>query len=1056
MNIKQYGGLVFGPEHYEAMAWVESRHKPDQLTNKTNTNALGPLQLTKPAFKDLQSWGYFSNRNFEDLQPYEALAASIRYSSELAKNYGFYDKLWNVAAYNMGPTKARELYKAYDGDLKKAMQDSSFPQTTRNYIFDYNGASMLGSRKAKTTYIKDMYDILQNNKPLTTYDTKKYSTETPTSGTTPLKQYGGSIASVFRTNGDSTNIEKSTNLLTQFLNHKNSTAENITEVLDPSGITSYDDVYQEYKKSGLSPETLLEVIGALPLLGKIGKLTQAGIHIKKYAGVDKAIYEGLKNNKKLANITAKSYNIVGKSSDAIQAYESYKNNKPNTSTFTQIEKYQSGGENIDIQKLDSILNANKNLEWVQRLYDINAPSIHLPGEKYPSTHLMASTDNLAFPTIIKQEDGTLKYLGFDKAFDYALKNKSYIEFPTEGQAIWFANNGYKKATGINKDFQKDTNMKKKIYQLGGLADLIKASGTNDLNSLVNRNRYKTPKAQTGFEAEMLMGLAGGGGQGGGDKAPMGPFGGVALGASTLISLLPALIGWAGAKASSKELKYSQEQADMAANTVTPGYQTGGGYRNDSPDVNNKVNVINSPSISMENVSKVLKAFSFSGDKLLEQRIMKPGEEHFFPFADKVIEFPLTREAVGKMQLGGDTASAVPTEGSVPVQARKGESIIHANGDVTEVAANKTHQQYKRNDITDTIIPSSVDEQGNKLPGSYIVSEDKRLAISKDFAKDISTGITPAFYSEGSGSVPAKETNLADEFFGNRSKMTPTELLKSVLKKYKMSDRDASTDPFAAEANQRNKEGRKPYLEVVKALNDLKRGELNAQNSNEGGVPQAQLGGGFDLSKELSQLEGLYSNQQKPSALPGMLEGLGNVLGASTAALFTAAQNPVSKIHTTSPETINKMFQHKNLAAVDQVFSNSQATKDSAIITNLERLGVSPNKSVFYLSQGINNDRKNQAMLSAIDANESLDRNKAAFEDKNIASTTQQINSNIQSRNHYLGNLGSAIAKALGIGFSTAAGVQREQQNADMLNIKNQSELLQMKMLLKMLTPKLGK
>ena len=48
--------------------------------------------------------------------------------------------------------------------------------------------------------------------------------------------------------------------------------EDIVEFFEPTGILSYDDVYRAYKKSGLfSPDTLAEVFGALPLLGKIGK-----------------------------------------------------------------------------------------------------------------------------------------------------------------------------------------------------------------------------------------------------------------------------------------------------------------------------------------------------------------------------------------------------------------------------------------------------------------------------------------------------------------------------------------------------------------------------------------------------------------------------------------------------------------------------------------------------------------------------------------------------------------------------------------------------------------
>lgn len=106
-----------------------------------------------------------------------------------------------------------------------------------------------------------------------------------------------------------------------------SNLENILEIVDPTGILSYDDVYREYKKSGLSFETAMEVIGALPYVGKIGKLTKAGIHLKKYKGLDNIIHKGLNSNRALANSTANSYLFTGKASDMLQARDEYLNEK---------------------------------------------------------------------------------------------------------------------------------------------------------------------------------------------------------------------------------------------------------------------------------------------------------------------------------------------------------------------------------------------------------------------------------------------------------------------------------------------------------------------------------------------------------------------------------------------------------------------------------------------------------------------------------------------------------------------------------------------------------
>jgi hypothetical protein len=57
----------------------------------------------------------------------------------------------------------------------------------------------------------------------------------------------------------------------QYIKDKDSLTEDLIELGDPTGISSYDDVYRSYKNTGLSPETGIEVLGALPAFGKFGK-----------------------------------------------------------------------------------------------------------------------------------------------------------------------------------------------------------------------------------------------------------------------------------------------------------------------------------------------------------------------------------------------------------------------------------------------------------------------------------------------------------------------------------------------------------------------------------------------------------------------------------------------------------------------------------------------------------------------------------------------------------------------------------------------------------------
>jgi hypothetical protein len=93
--------------------------------------------------------------------------------------------------------------------------------------------------------------------------------------------------------------------------------ENIAEILDPTGITSWDDVSRSYKKTGMSPETSLEIFGALPLLGKVGKL---GKFLGK-TGKAVATTTRQKRNVDAASKTLRAVPYVGRGTDVFQAIE---------------------------------------------------------------------------------------------------------------------------------------------------------------------------------------------------------------------------------------------------------------------------------------------------------------------------------------------------------------------------------------------------------------------------------------------------------------------------------------------------------------------------------------------------------------------------------------------------------------------------------------------------------------------------------------------------------------------------------------------------------------
>ena len=110
-------------------------------------------------------------------------------------------------------------------------------------------------------------------------------------------------------------------------------------------------------------------------------------------------------------------------------------------------KMQGGGTAY----VDSVLNANKGLNWVQRLYEKNPQTIQIPGQKGTSTHFMESGDGRVYPTVVQMPNGQLQYLG-DKARDYADSTKTYIQFPNDKEATRFGKM-YKKGTGVLSEMQ---------------------------------------------------------------------------------------------------------------------------------------------------------------------------------------------------------------------------------------------------------------------------------------------------------------------------------------------------------------------------------------------------------------------------------------------------------------------------------------------------------------------------------------------------------------------------------------------------------------------------
>ena len=105
------------------------------------------------------------------------------------------------------------------------------------------------------------------------------------------------------------------------------------------------------------------------------------------------------------------------------------------------------GNPIEFEALSKVLSQrNKHLNWVDR---------GLNPDKYPkidnedgtfSTHRLeyATGDNgeaYVYPTIIQQEDGTLKQLSSKDAMDYAFKTKTAMRIPNVKLAEYYSKNG---------------------------------------------------------------------------------------------------------------------------------------------------------------------------------------------------------------------------------------------------------------------------------------------------------------------------------------------------------------------------------------------------------------------------------------------------------------------------------------------------------------------------------------------------------------------------------------------------------------------------------------
>lgn len=325
------------------------------------------------------------------------------------------------------------------------------------------------------------------------------------------------------------------------------------------------------------------------------------------------------------------------------------------------------------------------------------------------------------------------------------------------------------------------------------------------------------------------------------------------------------------------------------------YQLGGnvnttGYTPGFASFHNDENVIPlgvSETITMKDTPFPILAIPDVGDPV----VLKPGETRKFKGAKYVREIPMKDKATFQMG-GGIPQTQQPQQEEVPnkfnnqeedtfnlssflpfllddprntanagnrplkeIQTEKGEYIGSPLGDLVKVAAKVKHKNMEDDDVTDIT-----------AEGNYIFSNDKNMVIKKGKdggevsgvkLEDIVMGYDPLYYKEGEITLTPEKYTLQD-IAPNKTKYTFAELADSLAKKFPVTDREK--DPFATRAIVENKLSRKPYIQEIIKLNEMKR---------TGNKPQKFQQGGFaGMAKKYSLMNPSF-NQLTDAAVTGM-------------------------------------------------------------------------------------------------------------------------------------------------------------------------------------------
>lgn len=288
-NIRHPFAGRYAAEALYKMRKEDTPWAPDWM-NKTaawlDANMLGVAHEAGTILRDERPWSIKLRESAEDI-----------YNNGVGVNVGLSEKSGKQKDYEL-VDKALN-YKIPDGMGEERPFDGGRNPWTDPYDKKRGGGEMI--RRADGSYSKrGLWDNIRDNIGSGKAPTREMLEQErriinkyPDGGITKtVKSKDGTITNVKQNNDGSKTVQVRTkdgkysekvipmDYLNKIENLNNNfkedeTYEDILEFVDPTGISSYDDVQRAYNKNGLfDTETMLEIAGALPIIGKFGKLTK--------------------------------------------------------------------------------------------------------------------------------------------------------------------------------------------------------------------------------------------------------------------------------------------------------------------------------------------------------------------------------------------------------------------------------------------------------------------------------------------------------------------------------------------------------------------------------------------------------------------------------------------------------------------------------------------------------------------------------------------------------------------------------------------------------------